>query len=122
LQPVRGRQTDHHRTRFASHVLPHLVYDNLSVDFGQGGATVFIGNQECTNTTHLADAYHQLTCVLPSGNLLYRPVLVLQANGLLSTSPSALSYRQCPFGTFEDGLFCRNCSGTVFTALLSCVI
>jgi hypothetical protein len=82
-------------------------------DFGKSGAVVFIGNEVCQNTTHLQDAAHFLTCVLAPGTLLQRPVLVLQHNGLLSTSPSTLSYKQCPFGTYENGVLCSNCTGSL---------
>jgi len=69
-------------------------------DFGEQGASVFVGSDQCRNVVHSSSSPHtMLTCQLPPGYLTDRSLLVLQSNGELGGSTATLSYTQCPPGS-----------------------
>lgn len=97
-------------------------------NFGAARAAVFIGGQECVNVTHRG--YHELTCVLPTGNRLDRPILMIQDQGevslnnghpLLNDSSTRvlISYKQCDPGYYEVGLDCLPCSNGTYSPSIS---
>lgn len=131
------------RSVFCSHFISHFVF--LNVLFSSG-ASVYIGSQPCLGTTHTpGQEDSQLTCTLPKvadcmsdccsliafvqGTGLSLPVVVLQANGGLSSGmavvsncqvssicivscvagDAVVSYHQCPPGSYQVLLDCFSC-------------
>lgn len=105
------------------------------INFGSSGASVYIGSESCLQTVHtIGKEDVQLTCTLPKGNALSLPVVVLQANGGLSsgalcahfsalmlfTGQASLGYHQCPAGSFEVLLECFACPSGL--KLVVCVL
>jgi hypothetical protein len=75
----------------------------LGANFGAAGASVFIGSDKCLSVIHDAVTPHaRLTCILPAGNRLDRPLVLFQRNGELSESEASVSFLQCPSGQHED--------------------
>jgi Zn finger protein HypA/HybF involved in hydrogenase expression len=99
--------------------------DRLTIygtNFGGEGASVLIGTSQCSDVTHDALTPDELlTCSLPSGTRTLQSVLVIQQNGELSkTSSAVLSYKQCAAGEYETGaVICQSCDIGSFTPVSS---
>mgnify|MGYP001208096182 CR=1 FL=1 len=71
-----------------------------------------VGTERCENVQHLGASHAELTCELPPGTQLSRPLLVVQDGGEFSETPAFVSYRQCAPGTFaerETDIQCTPC-------------
>jgi hypothetical protein len=97
----------------------------IGSDFGAAGASVFVGSDKCINVRHDLNAPHgRLTCELPAGNRLDRPLVLFQRNGELSQTEASVSFTQCPKGQHEDDLNCVPCEFGKYVATtgsLECV-
>lgn len=96
------------------------VLDVYGSNFGKSGANVLIGVSPCSNVIHDNLRPHShLSCELPPGFGLDRPVLVLQGNGAASLASSvAVSYTQCGPGSFQDSNLttCALCNAGTFSS------
>lgn len=112
-------------------------------DFGAESASILIGEgatvtlvlvheltaEPCLNITHdIASPHTKLTCILPPGNQVDRPVLgehliigvrdrfaVLQLNGQITPLPGFVSFQQCHPGQKQVNLACVPCESGFFT-------
>jgi hypothetical protein len=96
------------------------VIEVYGENFGEIGATVFIGLVPCVTTTHdPLNPYSHLTCILPSGKGVSRSIGVVQNNGQLSSSGGFLSYHECDPGSAETPLLndtsCTSCAAGSYT-------
>ena len=72
----------------------NVVLTVSGANFGQSQATVLIGSLSCTNVVQDPVTPHTLlTCLLPSGNQLQRPVFVFQHNGDISSTPVTVRWK-----------------------------
>jgi IPT/TIG domain/Tyrosine-protein kinase ephrin type A/B receptor-like len=91
--------------------------DNITIsgtNFGASEATVLIGGQTCTHTTHASspNSHTQVVCRTPSGTTTDRAVILIQNNGEISSNTGTLSYSQCPVGQYAASgeVTCQLCA------------
>jgi hypothetical protein len=92
----------------------------VGFNFGPRAPVILVGDARCIvdDSTTSLPSYIQsqslVTCALPSGNRLDRPVLLLQTGGDISASTATLSYTQCSRGTREVDLECIRCDNGTY--------
>jgi hypothetical protein len=91
-------------------------------NFGRFGANILIGSDICDDVTHgddIIDGNNVVACVLPHGNRIDRPVIVIQRKGEISTTVALVSYKQCEAGQYEYGYECFPCDRGTYTNSIS---